>query len=110
MLDLDALEPAWNLVPWKEYSYRVKPGSTLAIVSSSRGCKQHCSFCSQRLFWKESWRAVSAERFVDQVQMLRDRYGVNVAMIADEIPRFVGSSPDYRQHLPGQRCHAQRVV
>lgn len=84
--NLDALEPAWNLAPWKEYSYRVKPGSTLAIVSSSRGCKQHCSFCSQRLFWKESWRAVSAERFVDQIQMLRDRYGVDVAMIADEIP------------------------
>ncbi len=84
--NLDLLEPAWNLVPWKDYSYRVKPGSTLAIVSSSRGCEQHCSFCSQRLFWKESWRAVSATRFVDQLQMLRDRYGVDVAMLADEIP------------------------
>jgi len=84
--DLDAMEPAWNLVPWREYSYRVKPGSTLAIVSSSRGCKQHCSFCSQRLFWKESWRAVSAVRFVDQIEMLRDRHGVDVVMIADEIP------------------------
>jgi anaerobic magnesium-protoporphyrin IX monomethyl ester cyclase len=84
--DLDALEPAWDLVPWSEYSYRPKPGSTLAVVSSARGCKQHCSFCSQRLFWKESWRAVSAERFVDQLQMLRARHGVDVAMIADEIP------------------------
>jgi anaerobic magnesium-protoporphyrin IX monomethyl ester cyclase len=84
--NLDLLEPAWDLVPWKEYSYRPKPGSTLAVVSSSRGCKQHCSFCSQRLFWKESWRAVSAEHFVDQLEMLRLRYGVNVAMIADEIP------------------------
>ena len=84
--DLDILEPAWDIVPWKEYTYRPKPGSTLAVVSSSRGCKQHCSFCSQRLFWKESWRAVSAERFVDEIQMLRDQYGVNVAMIADEIP------------------------
>jgi anaerobic magnesium-protoporphyrin IX monomethyl ester cyclase len=80
------VEPAWTLVPWREYSYRVKPNSTLAIVSSSRGCKQHCSFCSQRLFWNESWRAVSAVRFVDELEMLRDRYGVNVAMIADEIP------------------------
>jgi anaerobic magnesium-protoporphyrin IX monomethyl ester cyclase len=84
--DLDSLEPAWNLVSWNEYTYRPKPGSTLAVVSSSRGCKQHCSFCSQRLFWKESWRAVSANRFVAQLQMLRERYGVNVAMIADEIP------------------------
>ena len=84
--NLDLVEPAWNLVPWKEYSYRVKPDSTLAIVSSSRGCIQHCSFCSQRLFWKESWRAVSSVRFVDELEMLRDRYGVNVVMIADEIP------------------------
>ena len=84
--DLDSLEPSWNLVPWKEYTYRPMPGSTLAIVSSSRGCKQHCSFCSQRLFWKESWRGVSPEHFVGELEMLRDRYGVNVAMIADEIP------------------------
>ena len=86
ILDLDPLEPSWNLVPWDEYTYRPKPGSKLAVISSSRGCKQHCSFCSQRLFWKDSWRAVSAERFVDQIQMLRDRHGVDVAMIADEIP------------------------
>lgn len=84
--DLDQLEPAWNLVPWKEYTYRPKPDSTLAIVSSSRGCREHCSFCSQRLFWKESWRALSPERFVDQLQMLRGTHGVDVAMIADEIP------------------------
>jgi anaerobic magnesium-protoporphyrin IX monomethyl ester cyclase len=84
--DLDSLEPAWNLVPWHEYTYRPMPGSTLAIVSSSRGCKQHCSFCSQRLFWKESWRSVSPEHFVRELEMLRDRHGVNVAMIADEIP------------------------
>ena len=83
---LDTVTPAWNLVPWSEYTYRPMPGSTLAIVSSSRGCMQHCSFCSQRLFWKESWRANSAEHFVDELQMLREKYGVNVAMIADEIP------------------------
>jgi anaerobic magnesium-protoporphyrin IX monomethyl ester cyclase len=86
LADLDAVAPAWDLVPWKEYSYRPKPGSTLAVVSSSRGCKQHCSFCSQRLFWQESWRALSAERFVGELEMLRDRFGVNVAMLADEIP------------------------
>jgi len=84
--DLDAQDPAWNLVPWEEYSYRPKPGSKLAVVSSSRGCKQHCSFCSQRLYWQESWRAVSAEHFVDQLEYLRTCHGVDVAMLADEIP------------------------
>lgn len=86
--NLDDFSPAWDLVPWHEYSYRPKPGSTLAVVSSSRGCKQHCSFCSQRLFWEESWRAVSAVKFVDELEMLRTRYGVDVAMIADEIPTY----------------------
>ncbi|HXG57532.1 MAG TPA: radical SAM protein, partial [Thermoanaerobaculia bacterium] len=84
--DLDSVEPAWDLVPWREYSYRPKPGSTLAVVSSSRGCRQHCSFCSQRLFWKESWRAVSPECFVSQLEDLRGRFGVDVVMLADEIP------------------------
>lgn len=84
--ELDGVRPAWDLVPWSQYSYRPKPSSTLAVVSSSRGCKHHCLFCSQRLFWNESWRAVSAKRFVDELEMLRDRYGVDVAMIADEIP------------------------
>lgn len=86
LTDLDTVDPAWELVPWKEYSYRPKADSTLAIVSSSRGCRQHCSFCSQRLFWNESWRAVSPGKFVGELEMLRDRYGVDVAMIADEIP------------------------
>jgi anaerobic magnesium-protoporphyrin IX monomethyl ester cyclase len=86
LTDLDVLEPAWDLVPWHEYSYRPKPDSVLAVVSSSRGCRQHCSFCSQRLFWNESWRAVSPECFVRQLEHLRDSFGVDVVMIADEIP------------------------
>lgn len=86
--DLDSQEPAWDLVPWKEYTYRPIKDSTLAVVSSSRGCKAHCSFCSQRLFWKETWRGVSPERFVGQLEHLRDAYGVNVVMLADEIPSY----------------------
>ncbi len=84
--NLDDVAPAWELVPWLDYSYRPKPGSTLAVVSSSRGCRQHCSFCSQRLFWNESWRAASAECFVTELEMLRSRFGVDVVMLADEIP------------------------
>ncbi len=84
--DLDALPTAWDLVEWPIYSYRPKKNSTLAIVSSSRGCKQNCSFCSQQLFWKRSWRARSPENFVAELEHLNQQYGVNVAMLADEIP------------------------
>ena len=84
--DLDSLPTAWDLVEWPIYSYRPKKGSTLAIVSSSRGCRQNCSFCSQQLFWQRSWRARSPENFVAELEHLNQKYGVNVAMLADEIP------------------------
>jgi anaerobic magnesium-protoporphyrin IX monomethyl ester cyclase len=61
-------------------------GSTLAVVSSSRGCSQQCSFCSQQLFWQRKWRGRSAENFVSELEFLRDNYGVNVVMISDETP------------------------
>lgn len=84
--DLDSLPTAWDLVEWPIYTYRAKPNSRLAIVSSSRGCMQDCSFCSQKLFWRRGWRARSPENFVAELEMLNRSYGVNVAMLADEIP------------------------
>jgi anaerobic magnesium-protoporphyrin IX monomethyl ester cyclase len=86
--DLDALPAAWDLVHWPIYSYRAKNDARLAIVSSSRGCQQKCSFCSQQLFWAQTWRARSPENFVGELEMLNKTYGVEVAMLSDEIPTF----------------------
>ncbi len=84
--DLDTLPMAWDLVDWPIYTYRPMEGSILAIVSSSRGCSQQCSFCSQQLFWERHWRGRSAENFVAELEYLRDTYGINVVMISDETP------------------------
>ncbi len=84
--DLDALHPAWDLLDWTPYRYRPYPDGRLAIVCSSRGCRQRCSFCSQQLFWERSWRARSPESFVAELEHLRDRYDVRVAMLSDETP------------------------
>jgi anaerobic magnesium-protoporphyrin IX monomethyl ester cyclase len=84
--DLDKLPLAWDLVEWPIYSYKPMKDSVLAIVSSSRGCSHPCSFCSQQLFWQRSWRARSAENFIGELEHLRERYGVDVVMIADETP------------------------
>jgi len=86
--DLDALPTAWDLVEWPIYTYRAKNNARLAIVSSSRGCKEKCSFCSQQLFWAQSWRARSPENFVAELELLKGTYGVEVAMLSDEIPTF----------------------
>ena len=87
--DLDALKPAWELVNWQDYYYRPKQDSVLAIVSSSRGCNQQCSFCSQQLFWERNWRPRQPESFVEELVMLNREYGVNVAMLADETPTLM---------------------
>ena len=84
--DLDSIEGAWDLVDWGIYTYRPTPGSVLAIVNSSRGCNQYCSFCSQQLFWSRKWRAKSPEKFVSELEYIHTKYGVNAAMIADETP------------------------
>lgn len=84
--NLDALPLAWDLVDWPIYTYKTMEGSTLAIVSSSRGCSSQCSFCSQQLFWERKWRGRSPENFVGELEMLRKKFGVDVVMISDETP------------------------
>lgn len=86
--NLDSLPAAWDLVEWRDYAFKTKQNSTLAVVSSSRGCTQKCTFCSQRLFWREKWRARSPENFVAELEHLNATYGVDVAMIADETPTY----------------------
>ncbi|MDD5757895.1 MAG: radical SAM protein [Desulfobulbaceae bacterium] len=86
LTELDRAVPAWDLPDWSMYSYFPKPQSTLAIVSSSRGCTQNCSFCSQKLFWQQTWRARSPENFVAELELLHRQHGVTVAMLADETP------------------------
>jgi anaerobic magnesium-protoporphyrin IX monomethyl ester cyclase len=86
--DLDALPMAWDLVDWPIYKYRAKHDARLAIISSSRGCQQQCSFCSQQLFWSQTWRARSPENVIAELELLSGTYGVEVAMLADEIPTF----------------------
>ncbi len=84
--NLDDLPLAWDLIDWPIYKYKPMKDSVLAIVSSSRGCNQQCTFCSQQLFWERTWRGRSAENFVSELEYLRDTYGVNVVMISDETP------------------------
>jgi anaerobic magnesium-protoporphyrin IX monomethyl ester cyclase len=84
--ELDSIPMAWDLVDWSDYTYFVIPGSRLGVINSSRGCNHDCTFCSQQKFWKQSWRSRNPEKVVDEIQHLREEYGVNVVLIADEFP------------------------
>ncbi|HEG43386.1 MAG TPA: radical SAM protein [Phycisphaerales bacterium] len=86
--DLDTLIPAWHLVDWSDYPLYFIDDSTVAIVSSSRGCIHTCIFCSQHKFWKGTYRQRDPHKFVDEIEYLAKTYGINVFFIADEYPTY----------------------
>jgi anaerobic magnesium-protoporphyrin IX monomethyl ester cyclase len=86
--NLDVLNPAWDLLDWEDYIYFASDNKRVAIVSTSRGCIYGCSFCSQQLFWKKKWRAREPLSVAKELELLRDKFGVEVVMFSDEYPTF----------------------
>lgn len=86
LTDLDALTPAWDLLDWEDYTFYVYPGTRLAIISTSRGCRHACKFCSQQKFWRQTWRARAPEKVLMEVQHLVRAHGVDIFFISDEYP------------------------
>ncbi|MHC4779311.1 MAG: B12-binding domain-containing radical SAM protein, partial [Planctomycetota bacterium] len=84
--DLDELKPAHDLIDWPVYKYFVLPGSRLGAVSTSRGCDQACTFCSQQKFTERTWRSRDPEACASEIAMLEAKYGVSVVLITDELP------------------------
>jgi anaerobic magnesium-protoporphyrin IX monomethyl ester cyclase len=48
----------------------------LEFIITSRGCPANCLFCSSPLFWGRGVRFRSPRSVVDEIQMLKERYGL----------------------------------
>jgi len=86
ILELDALKPAWHLLDWEDYVYKVEPQGTMASILTSRGCDMGCAFCSQRLFWRDDWRCRKPEKVIEEMVHLIDTYGVSYFTLIDPYP------------------------
>ena len=84
--DLDTIKPAWHLLDWDAYRYRIDPGGRMASILTSRGCMMGCSFCSHRAFWRGDWRARTPEDVLEEVRLLVDRYQVESITMIDPYP------------------------
>jgi len=84
--DLDQTSFAWDLLDWQDYTYYILPGSRLGAIDSSRGCEQQCTFCSQQKYWQRHWRARSPERLIQELEILRDKFSVDVLLLTDDYP------------------------
>lgn len=62
-------------------------GRSLTVLTS-RGCPFNCAFCSTRAFWG-GYRMFSAERVVEEIELLYCKYGVEIIHIFDDL--FIGN-------------------
>lgn len=83
--DLDSLPfPARHLVPFERYIIRGRETAIGSMVTS-RGCPFACGYCSSSRILGTGFRCRSAANVADEVELLRDRYGLPEVEIVDDI-------------------------
>jgi radical SAM superfamily enzyme YgiQ (UPF0313 family) len=88
--DLDKLDVAWDLLDPESYFSRSKRNSHNRIrkhhrvlaLFSSRGCPYNCIYC-HNMFGKKI-RLMSADRVIDEILMLKDRYKIGELEFIDD--------------------------
>lgn len=93
--DLDEIPlPAWHLLPMGEYvqsiGSRVRRMDAIeqdgeATIVTSRGCPFSCTFCSSWTVHGRKMRFRSAENVVQELEILQERYGVNLVIPEDDL-------------------------
>lgn len=82
--DLDTLPmPAYHLLPMDRYTFPLLEKSTITCVFS-RGCTYRCTFCAERVVWKNTYRERSAKKIVDEIELLIKKYGRKGFYISDD--------------------------
>lgn len=76
--NLDELpQPAWDCFVGQPYNWRMRfiEDAPVFTMNTSRGCPFKCQFCSVGSVWGKKYTYFSAERIVDEIEMLIDNYG-----------------------------------
>jgi len=86
LMNLDALPmPAYHLLPMSKYTFQ---GYRFATMVTSRGCPFKCVFCSSSRICGKRWRGHSAERVVNEIEFLTDRYKIKFIEFLDDTFTF----------------------
>ncbi len=79
---LDSLPiPDWNSLDLSRYPHPY--ARKVAIVETSRGCVEQCTFCSTVKMWQSRWRPKTPERVAEEFRSMA-AHGIESAVIADD--------------------------
>lgn len=84
LADLDSIP----FIDFDGYSL-AKYSKQMLPLLSSRGCTQHCTFCSETLLYKK-FRHHSPRYMVDQIAYLTQRYGIRSFSFQDSLLNYSG--------------------
>ena len=63
---------------------RIQPGAHYLTMITSRGCPFKCTFCSNKNFWGQRIHYRSVEQVVDEMEILKNKYGADVIGFNDD--------------------------
>jgi len=75
--NIDSLPlPAYHLVDMESEAYYWHGMGKRAFgISTSRGCGDHCAYCSETKFWEGVWRGRSGKKVMEEISFLQRHYG-----------------------------------
>ena len=73
----------YHLIEMERYIKSYRFGNRCIDYETSRGCLARCFFCSEPLFCKHKWTALTPERTVSEIEKLHTEYGIDTFMIRD---------------------------
>ncbi|MBU7042697.1 MAG: cobalamin B12-binding domain-containing protein [Theionarchaea archaeon] len=80
--DLDSLPiPAYHLLDTIDIYNKVQS----QLIVSSRGCPNHCIFCSTSAYWGHFWRGMSPPRVLQEMDILVHEYNATRIVFGDDL-------------------------
>lgn len=73
----------YHLIDIKHYLPLFKGRRTL-YLETSRGCVGKCTFCSNIVYNKRQWRAMSPETVLERIKSVYNKYGINSFYFIDD--------------------------
>lgn len=65
------------------YGFNISPGKSITLMTS-RGCPFRCAFCYNTIYYKNKWRGMSAEKTVERIKYVINKFGVKNIYFQDD--------------------------